>query len=195
MAKKRRPKTRPPTDPAEIARRLYEQRRNPALWGTNDEAMKLENNADVRQEGETRTRTRRVQRFDCFATLDVSLPAFQAVRRYQADLAESFGCGGRESLVEVVDGRGSAELVTSASLAASRRCERLREALSPADARLLDALSIPSHVFGEQPNWKAIVLRLRGLKDRGSAGRAVKDMAEAVRVGYVAVDGPARRAA
>jgi hypothetical protein len=193
MAKKR--KTRQPTDPAEAARRAYETRRNPAMWGVNEGALQSAQNADVRSEAETRTRTRRVQRFDCFATLNLSLPAFQAVRRYQADLAESYGVGDRDTLSEYVDGGGARELVSSRSMAASNRVAALYRELRTQDAALLIALSVPAVVEGRQPNWHMIVKTLRGLIDRGSQASAVKTLSEAVREGYSALDNMTRRAA
>jgi hypothetical protein len=196
MGKSRRRKTRPPADPAEIARRAYETRRNPAMWGANEDALKLENNRDVGSEAETRTRTRRIQRFDCFATLNIGLPAFQAVRRYQHDLAEANGVGdGRDTLGEYVDGGGSREIVTARMMAATKRVFQLYAQLTAPDIILLKELSYPAWVKGEQPNWHAVLKKERGVIDRGTQARIVRELSEAVREGYAEIDNGAKRAA
>ena len=205
MARKRKSKPSKPraiaqpartADPAEAARHAYQARRNPAMWGTNEEALKLAQNADVGSEAETRTRTRRVQRFDCFATLKLSDHQFTAVRRFQADLAEANGVGDSpDRFSEVIDGGGSRELVTARMMAATNRVFALYAQLSVPDILLLKALSYPTWVLGQQPNWKAEVKRLRGLIDRGAQADAVRHMSEAVREGYMEIDNSARRAA
>lgn len=196
MGKRTRRKFRG-TDPSEAARRAYEQRRNPALWGVNDEAMALPSNADVGSTDATREKTRRVQRFDVFATIKLSDHQFNAVRRYQVDLAESYGVGDRDTAAEKVDGSGgSRDLATARMMAAARRCDEVCELLSHADRRLLDDLSKPTWVQGKAINWKATVKRLRGLIDRDAAASCIKQLAENVRLAYAEIDGQGvRRAA
>lgn len=196
MARSNRRRQRP-SDPAEAASRAYEARRNPALWGPNTEALNLPQNSDVQTtQPETRTKTRRIERFDCFSTLKLSDHQFTAVRRYQADLAEAHGVGDRDTMAEVVDGGGSRELVTARMMAAHDRVLSLAVRLSIYDLDLLGALSVPSVVRGEAVNWKAIVRKLRGLIDRDAQAQAVKTLSENVRLAYAEIDGMGvRRAA
>lgn len=187
-----------PSDPAEAARKAYEARRNPALWGPNTEALNLAQNSDVHTtQPETRTKTKRIERFDVFATIKLSDHQFQAVRRYQADLAESYGVGGKDTQSEFVDGGGSRELVTSRMLAAGDRVAALYRHVPTRDAVLLVALSVPAVVEGKQVNWKATIKALRGLIDRDAASSCVKTLSESVRIAYAEIDGmqPKRMAA
>jgi hypothetical protein len=185
-------------DPAQAARRAWETRRDPAKWGVNEEARQLPQNADVHSTPETRTTTRRVQRFDCFATLKLSDHQFNAVRRYQADLAENCGCGdGGGGCAEPVDGGGgSRELVTARMMAAGSRVMALYQQLTLPDREMLYVLSAPVWIEGRACNWKGEVKRLRGLIDKDSQAQAVKTMAENVRLAYVEIDnGQQRKAA
>lgn len=183
-------------DPAAKARQDYDTRRTPALWGVNEEARQLPKNADVQSTPETRTTTRRVQRFDVFATIKLSDHSFNAVRRYHHDLATSFGCGdGGESLPPGVDATGSRELVTTASLAASKRVMALYDLLALGDRRLLYALSYPVWVEGAAVNWKAVVADICGCIDKDTQAQAVRDLGAAVVEAYRFVDSGQRLAA
>lgn len=192
MSRKRRPRTRP-HDPAEAARKALArahhaaeqakaQRHDPGHWGENREALALEQNADVTVTPATRERTARLQRFDCFVTLGITVEQHQAVRRYQDELAIRYGVEGSSRLAEQVDGGGCAELVSVRSLRAAERIEALAELMpEPWMLPLVEALSIPAVVKGERVNWKAVVRARTGLIDRDAAARAVKIASEGVR--------------
>ena len=184
-----------PFDPAEAARIAWEARRNPALWGVNEEARALQQNEAVQSEEETRTKTRRVFRFDCYETLKLPAQTLIAVRRLEADIAMRFRVDGRDAMAEPVDGGGSADLVTSRSMDAARRIFAVTGLMNPHDAALILELSTPAVVEGSQVNWKSVVKRLRSLIDRDAASRAVKVAAEALREAYVSLDQGVRKAA
>lgn len=177
-----------PSDPAEAARKAYATRRNPALWGTNDAALSLPSNADVASEEETRTKTRRVFRYDCFATLKLEPAQLSAVRRFQEDLAIRYRVEGSDRMSEHVDGGGSADLVTVRSMDAADRMEEIVGAMPPWSAKLLLRLSLPTVVEGKQVNWKDTVRQLLGLVDRGAQAEKVKQVAEALRLAWVEYD-------
>jgi hypothetical protein len=199
MAKRR--KRAAPYDPAEAARHAAERerhtRRTPALWGPNEEALSLPQNADVATtQKETRSKTRRVERFDCFATLKLEDATLTAVRRYQVDIAISYRADGKERIEGYVDGaKGSAEHVNARSMDATRRLDEVEARLRDHDVTLLRKLSIPTHVNGQQLNWHAEIKTLRGLIDRGAQTKAVKDAAGALRDAYAEIDNGVRVAA
>lgn len=195
MAKTKKPKSRKvPMDPAEIARVAYERRRKPELWGTNDAALRLPSNADVQQIAETRTRTRRVFRFDCFETLKLEPDQVAAVRRLQDDIAIRFGVDGSAAKLSV-QGGGSVDLVTQRSIDAARRVEAVLALTDPWHGELILALSEPTVTRGERANWHATVKRLLGLVDRGAQARAVRYAAEGLRRAWTEFDNGVRRAA
>lgn len=86
-----RRKHKRPSDPAEIARKIAEARRDPTKWGWNEEAFALPSAADVELDRASRQNEKRAQRFDIFARFyrDGSLErrGLEAVRRLQEDLA------------------------------------------------------------------------------------------------------------
>lgn len=185
-----------PTDPAEAARKAYETRRNPTMWGTNDAALSLPANKDVSQEQETRTKTRRVFRYDCFATVRLTPAQFSAVRRLQEDLAIRYRVEGSDRMSEHVDGSGSADLVTARSMDAGERLDLVLATMTPWHAKLLLALSIPAVVEGKQVNWKQTVRELLGTIDRNVQAHKVKVAAEGLRQAWADYDNqPVRRAA
>lgn len=92
IRKSRMPRRRKkPTDPAEIARKVAEARRDPTKWGWNEEAFALPSAADVELDRASRQNEKRAQRFDIFARFyrDGSLErrGLEAVRRLQEDIA------------------------------------------------------------------------------------------------------------
>jgi hypothetical protein len=162
MAKR---KTHTPTDPAEIARRRQEERRDPSKWGVSYEAMTLPTNADVGMEEATRTKVQRIQRYDCFALLHVrgALPsdALVAVRRLQDGLACSLRCDGAVSLASTPSG-GSRALVSDRSLAASEALRQIAGRMGTLPWNLLSLLIEPEVIHGRPTNWRAVVQGFMG---------------------------------
>jgi hypothetical protein len=165
-----------PTDPAEAARKRREQeaqtRRNPALWGVNEEALAMQ--ADISDTPENRGKTRRVFRFDCFETLSLPDHDRAAVHRLETLIAVRFRVDGQANAGAKVDSSGSAELVTSRSLAAGAQIDAIAGWMPNPSVSLLLALLTPQTVEGVRVNWKATVTRLQGLTDRDLQSKAVK---------------------
>ncbi len=182
-------------DPAEAARKAYLAKRNPAEWGVNDDALALAANADVEQEGATRQKTRRVQRFDCFNRL-CDDAALKAVRRFQDDIATRFGVDGSGSeTVQVDGGKGSRDLVSARSLDAAQRMIDALNGMEGWQGYLLVSLSQPAVVEGKQVNWKRVVQTVTGDYDPRTQAKRVRQASEALAAHYQQADQQPRRAA
>lgn len=167
-----------PTDPAEAARQRREReaqtRRTPGEWGPNEAAIASQ--ADVASIPADRGKTRRIYRFDCFATLQLPNPDYLAVRRLETLLSVRFRTDGKEQGAKV-DGGGSAELVTARSMAAGDEIDAITGWADLHDAKLILALLTPQATEGSRVNWHATVKAMRGLTDRGEQSKAVKKAA------------------
>jgi hypothetical protein len=195
MGRKRRHK---PTDPAEAARRDYLDRNNPGAWGVNDGAMKLSQNEDVQDEGATRTKVRRVVRFDCFSILlarEEWRGELVAVRRFQDDMAIMHGVGGGEPRLEVVDNTASADGLRASQLDAGKRLRRVAELAPALHLKLLQNLSVPAVVEGRQVNWKSTVFTTTGAVHPRTQAKYVRDAAASLKDAYHAIDQAPRKAA
>lgn len=197
----RRRKTKTPMDPAEAARLAYLRRRDPAQWGANEAAMALPANAAVRDEAETRTKVRRLARFDAFALLksrgSLSDEQVGAVRRLESEIAVRFrvdgpgegpaGCGTGDaagfSMRAVEAGRVVAEVL------------RLSGGLS---GRVLVKLLEPAVQSGQPvANWRQAVAQVTGeLSDAGQVA-VVRGACQNLLEAWVALDNsvPKRAAA
>lgn len=195
MTKRRR---RQPTDPAEIARRKAERERytknTPSEWGVNEEA--LASQEDVHSESATRTKVRRVQRFDVFRLLASRKSIEEAdlanAERFQVAIALAYRASGSVSLDRVDCAGATGELKW---LEAADDVRSVLALLSPHDGKLLLALCIPDMVLGQRHDWKGIVRRERGLIDRDAQVRAVVGMCGALTAAYQEIDYGVRRAA
>lgn len=189
-----------PSDPAEIARKAYEVRRNPALWGVSADTISLPTGADIADSAATRHKVRRVERFDVFALLHsrdgLSAGQVSAIRRLQDDIAIRHRVDGAVRLEVVVDGGGgSREAVTARTLEAGKR---IGEALSIAglvNGRLLMELSEPAVIQGQSVNWRQAVQRVTGEHQHHAQAAAVRLACENLRLAYVEIDRRPRRAA
>lgn len=207
VAKKKRSKPSHPrriTDPAEAARIEAETRRTPARWGANDSALRLDANADVRVEEETRTRTRRISRYDCFGILnsrgaladdqDTSLARLAAVRRLEEKLAERMRL---EGLAAVIGG-GKSIPVSDKSLAAAQCLEDIERRTGLLSYGLIVALVEPSVKDGQPVNnWRAVVERKTGEYRHTAQANLVRAASQNLLDAWQAYDkeGPMRRAA
>jgi hypothetical protein len=198
LAKRNRRKNRP-MDPAEIARRLAEQRRNPALWGTNDEALKLAANADVQVAAESRKNERRVQRFDVFGLLfsrkELDLGSLQAVRRLQSDIAILHRTQGQSGTGILGQKTNTAPDFAKARILAGQRITEVSEKTGALSWAILEAVSEPPMVTGEQPNWRAIVSRVAGENNHMAQSALVKMAAANLAGAYSSIDHSERKRA
>lgn len=181
-------------DPSEKARQEYHQRHDPAQWGANRDALSLPQNGDVEIISPTRERVARIQRFDCFVTLGITVEQHQAVRRYQEQLAIRYGAEGSSRGGEHVDGASFADPVSPRSIKAAQDLERLAGLMEePWMLPLIEALSLPTVLKGDRVNWKATVRVMFGLIDRGAQARIVKVAAEGVRRAWAEYDAGAAK--
>lgn len=194
MGKKRR--TTKPYDPGAEARIAYMTRHTPERWGPNHEALAGAQYHDVSITSATREKTARLQRFDCFVTLGITVDQHQAVRRYQDELAARYGCEGSSRMEGKVDGSSYADPISPRSMKAGETIDILASLMGETwMLPLIEALSLPGVVKGERANWKAIVRTRIGLIDRDAQARAVKIASEGVRRAWVEFDNGAMRKA
>lgn len=192
-----------PFDPAEAARKAYEQRQNPRMWGPNEEALtSLPQNEDVRSEAETRTKTRRITRFDCFALLRSrkALTADQdsAVRRLIELIEKRWRLEGVAPSERVDCLSGPGVPISDASLYALAEIEEILGRTGALSSRVLIALCEPQ-VTGGQPvnNWRKIVQSISGVTSEHGQVAVVVTAAENLREAFIWHDrgGATRKAA
>lgn len=191
-------------DPAEAARIAAETRADPSRWGVNERAMDLPSNAEVRSESETRTKTRRVTRYDCFGILysrgalandeDTARARLAAVRRLEETLAERMRLEGLAGSV----GGGRPIPISDRSLMAAECLDDIASRTGTLSYALICALIEPS-VHSGQPvnNWRAIVERKTGEFRHTTQANLVRVAAQNLLDAWQAYDreGPMRRAA
>jgi hypothetical protein len=188
-----------PFDPAEAARQASERERytrnTPSEWGVNEEAISGQD--DIHQEGATRTKVRRLQRFDVFHLLfarkSLTEADLNAARRLQSDLATEHGLDGEGAPIARIDGaKGEKEF---RAIDAGNRNDEVLSRLLPHQQRLLLALMAPEIVHGQRVNWKQVVRDLHGDIDRDAQVKRVKRACGALTKAYQEIDYALRRAA
>lgn len=167
-----RKKKHQPTDPAEIARRRAEERRNPSKWGVNTDAASLPANAGIVHEPATRENNERAQRYDVFGLLlsrkRITELEEQAVRDLQALMATRMLISDpAKAGPHRVD--GGTKDATDAAIKAGRRIDATLKRLKPLHAALLAALCDPF----QRVNWKQVAKRVTGLVDAHALSRSV----------------------
>jgi len=198
---------RKPIDPAEIARQKAERaererraRHNPAEWGTNDAAMTLPANGSVRSEAETRTKTRRVRRWDGFAILlshgSLTAPQEAAVRRLEELVAVRYRVDRARASDERVDRSAvSPTPITDASMSALRDIEDIGHGTGQHSMGLLLAILEPQVRTGQVINWRAAVKDFAGEPFPHGQVALVRAACENLRLAWVEWDNRPRRAA
>lgn len=194
---------RKPSDPAEIARINAERRRNPALWGVNEEALALAANADVVAEKATRKNEKRAQRFDVFARLHATkdragnpeLPrhALEAVRRLQEDMAILHRTTGGAGSGVKVDFHPVMEDFARNRIAAGERISEVRLRCGPYSWRLLETLCQASAVEGRDMPWRSVVVQVYGEHHAHAQSALLKAAAHNLSEAYAAIDMEPRR--
>lgn len=179
MSKKpKKAKPAKPMDPAEAARLAYDKRqaqKNPGNWGANMAAMTLPQNREVNYTEATRDKVARLERYDCFSTLGVTVDQQRAVRRYEELMAIRYGAEGSNKGDEKVDGGSAAQPLSARRLEAAQTMEGLSKLTDRKwSLPLIERLTQPTIVEGRRANWKAIVRQDLGLLDRDAQARAVK---------------------
>lgn len=171
MAKRRKK----PTDPAEIARREAHNRRNPATWGVNSDALNLPANADVVSEGATRKNETRSQRFDVFSRFyrDGSLAraGLEAVRRLQDDLSTLHRTDGASGSGVIVPMKPDGELAT---VLAGQRIEAARKYTGAHSWAILMAICEAPIVSGRQVDWRFAVESVSRERQPNAQGALVR---------------------
>lgn len=191
-----------PMDPAEIARKAYLARRNPAEWGVNLPAMTLAQNAGVRSVDATREKVQRITRYDCFALLQsrgaIDEVHVGAVRRLM-DLIEARFRLGSLNPTEKVDGAAAPDKrtgVTVASLQALADIEAVLTITGALSAKLLIALCEPA-VRNGQPinNWRGVVERETGQHYVHGQIALVRTACENLRLAWTETDNAVKKRA
>lgn len=199
MGKQR--KRRGPTDPAEIARRAYEQRSTPRLWGVNEEALNQPANANVKSTEATREKVRRVHRFDGFAILAsrkaISEAQEAAVRRLEDLVAVRYRVDRARASDERVDGRSSGSVTpfTDEMREAGEDIDALTRETGRHSMGVLLAILEPQVQSGQPVNWRAKVQDATGEKYPHGQVALVRAACENLRLAWVDYDNRPRRAA
>lgn len=196
---KRNRRMRKPLDPAEIARRLAEVRRNPELWGPNEDALKLVANADVQDTASTRDKVRRVQRFDCFHVFHArgELPqhALAAVRRLSDDIAVLHRTSGAQGTGPKVQNSTKTTGLSHSQILAGQRISDVSGMTGAHSWAILQALIERPAIMGDNlNNWRAVVQDLTGEHNHMAQGALVKAAAMNLAGAYSAIDQGERRA-
>ena len=196
MAKRR--KRHAPCDPAEAARRAAENRRNPGAWGVNDDALKLDSNADVSDQAETRNKVRRVTRFDIFHLLharnELEPGQLNAIRRLQEDIAILHRTAGTAGPSTPIRTASQSDAFALSRLKAGERVDSARQRTGAHSWRILEALCEPLIVEGRLNNWRAVVQRVTGEEYHMAQSALVKAAAYNLAGAYEAIDGMRKRA-
>ena len=166
---RRRTKARP-ADPTVSARLRAEEReraRDPATWGLDREALRLNANADVQtraDHGGTVMRARRHDVFDLMVARGrLSQAAFDALRQLQNDVARLHAmAGGVSAYAERIDRSGLDQSTTDARRRSSERINAMLALAGPANARLLLAICESAAALGPSMTWRALVERETG---------------------------------
>lgn len=196
MAKQRKQR---PSDPAEAARKRWEERRDPAKWGVNREALGLAANGNVETEPETRANTARAKRYDWLALFlsrgSIGVPTYDAVRRLEADMAVWYRLTGGKSEIIVDGARGHIEGITAKSFDAGDKVLAVFKHIGDVRAKMLAELSRPALLEGRPVNnWRAVVERFGYLAHRDQS-RAVVQLCQSIAAAYADMDRQPRRAA
>jgi hypothetical protein len=187
-------------DPAEIARRAYERRLHPHLWGVNDDALKQPANASVVSVEATREKVRRVHRYDGFALLrsrDAITDAQEkAVRRLEEYVAIRYRVDQARASDERVDRTSSpGPLVTDASMEAADLIRDIGSATGGHSFSLLLAILEPQVHTGQPVNWRAKVLEVTGERFPHGQVALIRAACENLRQAWAAYDNRPRKAA
>lgn len=189
-----------PSDPAEIARRNYEQRINPRKWGTNDAALALPANGSVREEAETRTKTRRVHRYDGFALLlsrnAITEAQEAAVRRLEDLVAIHLRVDRASASDERVDRSAfPGPPISDDSIQAGDDIRDIGAHVGGHSMKLLLAILEPQCRSGQPVNWRGAVQASTGEIYPHGQVALVRAACENLRMAWIAWDNRARRAA
>jgi hypothetical protein len=195
MSKRKRSR---PRDPVAIARLAYERRlklKDPANWGPNREALALPSNVEVSGGAATRSRSEQIRRYDVFALFHarqgITRSQFDAVRRYQTDLAKAQGVAGAG---ETTGAHVTEQGVRAAQIDASRRVEAALGRLGPLSRAILEHLSEPEVVHGQRvSNWRERVGRIIGDHRHTPQAVALKRACDQLDEAYREIDGATRR--
>lgn len=187
-----------PIDPAVVALSEAEKRGDPAKWGVNEDNLRLAANSEVTVEGETRTKVKRVMRWDVFRLLwirhGISDAALASVRRLQEDIAILHRTHGASDAIRTI---GSTSTPEGLSLARREAGERIREVMAgmrPKPAKLILALTEREAIDGVIPDWRAIVKHATGQHNRQGQADQVRQACEALAESYKTLDNRPRRA-
>lgn len=186
-----------PFDPAQKAREEAANRGNPASWGANLQSLSLPQQRNVHTEAETRTKTARIRRYDCWALLhtrEVITPGQLAcIRTLQGDVALAHGVAGPS------EGTGPStpeQGIRASQIDASRRVEAIYVQLGDYSLKIVKGLIEPEVIMGRmQNNWRLIVQSVIGEHRHIAQTAALKRAADQVEAAYAVVNGGLKVAA
>lgn len=175
MARKKKQR---PADPAEIARKAWEERlrlRNPAEWGVNRDAAALPANADVVHKVATRGNEAGTWRYDAVALFyargAIRLIDLLAYRKLEEEVAIWLRMDGAGATnLNRVDCASRVSGITDEARDAAVRVAEILGKLLPAHSALLRGLCVP----GGRVKWRQAAKAATGLLDAEAQGKAVK---------------------
>jgi hypothetical protein len=198
MAKRTARKTKP-TDPAEIARKAWQERQKaklPENWGVEKALLLLPAQKDVKSDEDAKGRVVRALRCDVFELLyrrgttkeHLNQSHYDAVRQFESDLAARYRLEGRIPLDGVVVScSATPSAVTDRSVDAGKRVDRVLVILGKDRAKLLLALCGPTTLKGELPNWRRAVEAMAGVHHPLAQAAHVRKLCAAVADAYSAM--------
>lgn len=172
---------------------------DPANWGAPAASnLRLVQNRDVEVRLATRTKVQRVRREDVFEVMHthprskLTTAAYQAVRRFQGDLAILHRTTGAQDAVRTTC-RGARSWVTeNFALARVEAGDRVQEVLDGIPLyrhrQLIRTLCEHEVVRGSQPNWRWVCQQVMGTTDRVKQADDVREAAEALAESYSVID-------
>lgn len=198
MTRKTRTRTKP-TDPAEIARKNWEERQRQKRlenWGVERAQLLLPSQKDVRSDDDAKGRVVRALRCDVFELLyrrgttkeHLNQAHYDAVRQFEADLAARYRLEGRIALDGLaVSTGGTPSAVTDRSVDAGKRVDKVLVILGRDRAKLLLALCAPTTLRGELPNWRRALEAVAGVYHPLAQVSHVRQLCAAVADAYSAL--------
>ena len=197
-----------PSDPLQRARRDAETRGDPSRWGIAEENLRLPaNEGTVEVHASTRRNVARARRYDVFSLMyyhpkpKLTTPAYDAVRRFQRDLAILHQTQGTMDAIRTAESSNH-WLTENFSISRAEAGDRLAAVLDGMPTQwmrqLIRVLCEHEVVRGSQPNWHWIVRQITGELNRVKRGEYVRSACEALAASYSALDNadvPQRRLA
>lgn len=188
-----------PTDPAEIARKNWEAKqraKQPENWGVEKAQLLLPAQSAVKSDEDAKGKVVRALRCDVFELLykrgttkgDLNQAHYDAVRQFESDLAARYRLEGSTRLDGVIVSTSlQPSAVTDRSVDAGKRVDKVLVILGRDAAKLLLALTAPTTLRGELPNWRRAVETMAGVHHPLAQVSHVRKLCASVADAYSAI--------